>query len=456
MNKALARMYRRVPSAFSGIRSWFDVNFFCSRVIYGRSISWFLITIFLFLAGLAGVAITLGNPHSPAGWVGIVFLVLAIIRLWRQIIENLRWLFPRPKAKLESDPKIVSVIQSLKLPIEYVQSGYKIDAPLRGGSRIINDSIVRSDSVDARLRQGTYKIRANDSRRRLVEALIRQDRDVSEMALRSFRYYNPRTKFINEKKISLGNDLLVSTEISIFKSSYFHSFLTNELCFRRLRSMGETAHTILSGVERYPASKRDGRRELQSIENSSMNNHIGISTIAFTADRKMWVWVQSGMAAVSIGELVSTGSGSSDWKDWTRYGGSSLVDLIARSMERELIEESKLEDYQEGLVMQTLVLGHFRWLRRGGKPEFVGITRTNLPSSNPRPNLEEVQGHQDHHLYAANNAEALKDTVETLLASPEVSVSLWVNLLCIKRALDTNDPTFHEFLWPSKSDSNVS
>jgi len=49
-------------------------------------------------------------------------------------------------------------------------------------------------------------------------------------------------------------------------------------------------------------------------------------------------------------------------------------------MKRELWEENGGKELGIGIdhIGETKVLGYFRWLRRGGKLEFIGIPKLNL------------------------------------------------------------------------------
>lgn len=87
------------------------------------------------------------------------------------------------------------------------------------------------------------------------------------------------------------------------------------------------------------------------------------------------------MAQCSTGLLVASGSGSADWDDAKRFIGheNGMREAIVYGMERELWEESngsrenKFNKFRNQI--DTRITGYFRWLKKGGKSEFVGVSR---------------------------------------------------------------------------------
>ena len=61
-------------------------------------------------------------------------------------------------------------------------------------------------------------------------------------------------------------------------------------------------------------------------------------------------------------------------------------------MQRELWEENGGNElgYRLDEIGTTKVLGFYRWLRRGGKPEFVGITKLNCSLDELNPDQTEL------------------------------------------------------------------
>src|SRR4051812_35605749 len=118
----------------------------------------------------------------------------------------------------------------------------------------------------------------------------------------------------------------------------------------------------------------DHRGELLSLEKNKLANPIGVSTLAFTDDGKLVLVLQDNKAHSSGNKYAPAGSGSSDHQDLKilRRRREPLQDFIARGMRRELREECRLQERELG---ETLLLGYFRWINKGAKPEYVGVTR---------------------------------------------------------------------------------
>lgn len=76
----------------------------------------------------------------------------------------------------------------------------------------------------------------------------------------------------------------------------------------------------------------------------------------------------------SEGLLAPSGSGSLDPRDLGPRE-EILQDIMRRGMERELCEETGIHQNE---IHKTTVIGFARWLDRGAKPEFFGITKLSI------------------------------------------------------------------------------
>lgn len=113
----------------------------------------------------------------------------------------------------------------------------------------------------------------------------------------------------------------------------------------------------------------DERGRLRPLAESELSDLIGVSTIAVTRDGVLVLTYQSARNAASANLLAPSGSGSLEPQDLD--GATSLQDAVRRSMERELLEETGLRADQ---IEATRVIGFARWMERGAKPEFFGLT----------------------------------------------------------------------------------
>jgi hypothetical protein len=178
--------------------------------------------------------------------------------------------------------------------------------------------------------------------------------------------------------IRQNDDLIAETlrhdgEITLSKTTYFSLLLTNYMQQGvRLGSTGQWIQHPRDLID-------DGHGVLRSLSDSQLANPVGISTLAFTTDGKVVVILQSSNNESASGELAPSGSGSLDLRDVNRKLGhrERLVDVIAHGMERELCEEAGVKPDE---IDWTFVLGYFRWMNKGAKPEYVGVTKLNKHS----------------------------------------------------------------------------
>lgn len=82
---------------------------------------------------------------------------------------------------------------------------------------------------------------------------------------------------------------------------------------------------------------------------------------------------------------MCAGSGSIDFKDYSKL--KTFNQTIKDAMTRELKEENSLN--KTDFSAETKILGFFRWIKRGGKPEFVGITKISCDYTDLEPDRKE-------------------------------------------------------------------
>lgn len=186
------------------------------------------------------------------------------------------------------------------------------------------------------------------------------------------------------QKVRLNTDLdaalLASgSAVTLQRTSYFDSVLTNELAsvdiYRRASHGGD--QTLIEGARACLTDHTGSGSALSDLAHSHASNSIGISTLAITSDDCLITTVQAAGSAQSPNLIAPSGSGSADWDDV--HAGDRLRDFIVRAMERELLEETGLEN--EGIRVETALVGFARIIERGGKPEFFGISRLHAHSS---------------------------------------------------------------------------
>lgn len=246
----------------------------------------------------------------------------------------------------------------------------------------------------------------------------------------------------NDPKVRLISDLTLAhvqagAPVEVQPTSYFNGLCTNDITCRKIYKGDEL---IYDGLE---FMSRDG--VVRDFVDSDCSNHVGSCTIAITNDGKFVIPAQSLRAAQYPGMLMPSGSGSADVVDLDH--SSTLQELMIRSMERELLEETGLEPYRTDLV-ETKLLGYARLLERGGKPDFFGISLLKVPfyavSSNTmtalRVDLPRI----------SSDREDLPRLLASLAGMREgnrglISTSLYLNLLLLEDYLERHADEF--LLW---------
>ncbi|MGW4411912.1 hypothetical protein ACWEJ6_48430 [Nonomuraea sp. NPDC004702] len=189
-------------------------------------------------------------------------------------------------------------------------------------------------------------------------------------APQAFRLVSRASIVFNGALLSLAGDISsIDTELRI--THYFDGICSNELC--RFKQIDRMTGQEVDIRERETVDPQTG--QLLSFSRSKLSNHIGVSTIAFTEDGQLVVCQQTAHNLINRVFLAPSGSGTIPPSDYRP--GDTLQELIIRAMERELCEEVGVlkEDIQS-----TELVSYGRWLERGAKPEFYGMTRLRISS----------------------------------------------------------------------------
>lgn len=184
----------------------------------------------------------------------------------------------------------------------------------------------------------------------------------------------------NDALIRLAQEIYPdTTQLLMQKSHYFDAQTTNEIVYKQFRSANHL-DIVFDGQSLLVNDKH----VLFDLGRSPCANIIGVSTLAFTKDKKILIGQQGAHSMANAGRLAPSGSGSLSYSDFSIYkkrktGCPTLTDLLIIGMERELQEETNCPD--KCSFFQTAVTGYARLLERGGKPDFFGITYIDLNST---------------------------------------------------------------------------
>lgn len=436
---------RKAPVAQSAwltrARTRVEVNLFAARTLQARSWWGLIFSIALLVLGawLAWQDFTRGawGVSLAAGIIGLGREVWSIVKagrapssvVVRRDVEFARAVARRVTPSAAEVQEGFTVLPVPHLDDQAVVRSASVDRWLRASPLLMEDSTVKRDEVVARLRGHAGQL----------ETLLRCH------ARESTRAVPPRV-LLNEPKLGLSDGISPArATVRVHPVSYFHSLLTNEAATRSLESLDEDPEVVFSGGDLlFPIDRSGDSWSLLPLMQSRMSDHIGVSTLVVTRDRKLVFWNQGDNAQQSRNLFVSTGSGSCDWSD--RVDGD-LKATIVRSMEREFSEESFGGERPPSFECETRVLGYFRWLLRAGKPEFTGVTYVALDAHQLRPNIVEVNRRRRVELSReVPDLAALRQVLDELLASSHASVSFWMNLLTLREAISDAPDEWSDFL----------
>lgn len=251
-----------------------------------------------------------------------------------------------------------------------------------------------------------------------------------------------RKYFYNQKKLCLSNDIEPGVQIAFSKGCYYHTHVTNKSYFSFLYN--------IEGQEIFSPLFRDYGYNIPSISASVMSDEIGISTIGITIDGYIVVLRQNIKANASPGLLVPTGSGSADWSDYT--SGSFFQTIIAAT-NRELFEEvGKPKSFCSQSIAKTKIIGFFRWINTGGKPEFVSISKLNIALNQIVPNKDEqmpmiISKYICDQKSKKIDYEKLNHFLEEIKSNDKCSFPLFINSLILNEYYIQNRVDFELFLF---------
>ncbi len=180
--------------------------------------------------------------------------------------------------------------------------------------------------------------------------------------------------FTNDEKLCFASEIISSKDGSykwrVTKGYYYHGYLTN---FIYTQYVGGSNYKLFPPVNM-------NTDPIRSLGDSDFADHIGVSTLLYTNDGFIFVFRQAANAGYNANYYMPTGSGSMDFADLKV--GDDLCDTIIRGAERELAEESSLKkllgDEAFASQLSTQVIGYYRDMERGGKPEFCCVSRIDM------------------------------------------------------------------------------
>lgn len=314
------------------------------------------------------------------------------------------------------------------------------------------DLIFVSEKINEYIRQTPLTITLSSHKKDLIKKYIQKHR---EILLQYFNHYffnslYANRQFTNDNKLCLSKDIsLNSKHITCHTGGYYDSFVTNQVSGTTL-VIKDKVHTTITTEHIFPSKEDDsGNHYLDDIATSQMNDHLGCSTIGFTNDNYIILWIQPSTAQFSKDMLVPTGSGSTDFSDLIHH---NFQQTIIKTMERELSEEAVLKPeinspkIEKAVSSKTLLLGFYRWVTRGGKPEFTGITKLPGNADQYKPNPQGITGRHSPLKYKVEKIEDLPQALNKIRSHNHISTPLYMCLYQLEQMYKNNKQELSGFL----------
>lgn len=263
---------------------------------------------------------------------------------------------------------------------------------------------------------------------------IRQYKDTLLKFL-NHRWYEinqKRGQFTNDRKVCFASEPFPSEngtfEWRVCKGRYYYGYLTN---FIYTQYVGGSFYKL------YPPMNMN-TDPIKSLGGSNFSDHIGVSTLLYTSDGYIFVLRQAANAGYNANCYMPTGSGSMDYTDFKK--GEDLRQMVIRGAERELAEEASMKKTMRQEIfkdlIETTVIGYYRDMERGGKPEFCCVSRI-------RKTMEDVRKyvHASEKETAKKSEEAIlfKDKKTWNNFKSEASLSLKMNYIYLEKYLGVKD-----------------
>lgn len=308
---------------------------------------------------VAALGVLLGAVTIVPSTIGAVLSVVALVLGIVTFVRDLRALRGRWAAHDFSAIATLFPRERMPAPAGYPDARY-LAVPGRGTGLV-------SDAIDAALRERDFPVEFDEEPYRLPARLRATAPYVLPLRARGRLLFNGQVVGLRDDPLpSVG---AVGAPVRLRRARFFDSECSNELCGMRIvdRATGEEFDPRLRLLA-------DSAGRLRSLAESELADVVGISTLAMTTDGHVVLVVQSHRNTASALLVAPSGSGSLEPKDVA--GG--LADSVRAGMERELREETGLRPEE---IVGTEITGFARWMERGAKPEFFGLTTLSVSSA---------------------------------------------------------------------------
>lgn len=372
-------------------------------------------------SSIAGVALIV---FGGAGWTDLVGGILSVVGAGLLFVDVREKIRRSQNTSVAPNPKFAETIDAATLPEGFARFSTGAGRYIASGE--VNEALEESVSAIA----WTKEVFAVPER-------------VAEYREHAVGLKQPQ---YNEDKVRLQTDMTPfrlqgRKTVRIQRTDYFKGVATNEMANLQFEALNKNrrghAQVLFAPVELVVTEGK-----LRDLSDSALSNHIGVTTLLITADHQL-VLQQQGKQMIGALKLSVGASGSLDQADAFDAGAKkkralrTFQDMIRHGMEREAREEVSAA-VGPG-KSRTWLTGYARYLDRGGKPEFYGITRTTSELDELRAGKHEADFvHQIYGRPFQPNAAGLTAVLDTLLAeaeTPAQNFSLSM-IVCLRFAKD--------------------
>ena len=292
--------------------------------------------------------------------------------------------------------------------------------------------------------------------------------DISKNAYRVFMDFLKSGKHLqNDKKLrmNIGLEELQQQKkqtIQLSPTSYFNSICTNDITTFEFIHDDDSSYCLDGYSLVFAKGNSNKLSRIYNLSESHCSNHIGVSTIAITSDHRVIIILQGDKNLQDSKKFNVSATGSLDYKD--KKHCKTFNELLIKGLERELCEEcyiNKCKD-KDKIKIDTEIFGYGRFLHRGGKPEFFGISYVEMEAedliNNAKNNPERnkygyisdyfhIQFDIDPEVFRNNVKDFLKGKRQTDIFDKNITVNLYYYIDVLWSKIK-NTQIYNKYLYP--------
>lgn len=399
---------------------------FCFRFNF-KKLFIFIINLILLIYSIVVQANTTNSQAQP-----LTYIVLGINIMW-QSLSLFNDIYTWSKtifARIEANPQNFSTYA-----ISNKEKDNNFKLIVHGNSALVSDDV--NSWLQSVNTLNAYRDKGKEKRQKIM---VKKDFENFRTILKCKLQESSRIGFYNNCSLCLSDDIgFNESAIGLYKGDYYTSYLTNlSFSYRIRHDDGSLQFTPLY-------TKYNGK--LPDIRCSDMNNSIGVSTIAFSKDGYIFCLQQNTKADSSAGMLTPSGSGVSNWSD---YEKGNFIRSILNATNRELFEECGGYFYKDiAKETKSKIIGFFRWLDKGGKPEFISVSVINKNISDifPQPKeqtLEIISEHIKNNITGRIEWDTLFTFLDKIQQNSMCSFPLYMCIYTLRRYIQKDKEQFEK------------